>query len=70
MVSSESDYIVIRASAQLPRDFRIGDLEGKWFNRSARPIPEWFVGGAVAVPTGTFEVRADGVVAEVFEIRP
>jgi len=72
---SPTDYIVIRRAPNLPADFNTGDLDGKWFDRSQMEIvPVSFkdpnAGHGVAVPTGSFEVRDDGVVAEVWEIRP
>jgi hypothetical protein len=69
-MSNEPDYVVLRRSPDLPSTFRV-PREGWWFDR-ARMIeahPEW-VGSAVAVPTGRFEFREDGAVAEVYEVRP
>lgn len=75
---SQPDYIVIRRAPDLPVDFNTGGLDGKWFDRSEMPVgsrPNPFLreedgGEGVAVPTGRFEVRDDGAVAEVWEIRP
>jgi hypothetical protein len=80
---SESDYVVVRRAPDLPAAFNTGDLDGKWFDRATLPIrtedPEdraerfrksgGTASSAVAVPTGRFEVRDDGAVAEVYEIR-
>lgn len=51
---------------------------GRWYNRT--DIPRWSdspgpiqgitYSEAVAVPSGRFEVRDDGAVAEVWEMRP
>ena len=65
------DYIVIRRGAGLPESFHLGDLEGRWFDlRDPRAWALEWVGEAVAVPTGRCEVRDDGAVAEVYEVRP
>lgn len=72
------DYIVIRRSPDLPDDFNTGDFDGKWLDRGQLPVseeppePPWggTVGRGVAVPTGRFETREDGAVAEIWEIRP
>lgn len=70
------DYVVIRRAPDLPREFQIGDLDGKWFDRSQMPaseppLPPHLIPGpeAIAVPTGRFEFREDGACAEVFEFR-
>lgn len=64
-----TDYIVIRPAADLPPEFRLGDMDGRWYDLT--DIPTGFgVGTAVAVPSGRFEYREDGAVAEVWEIRP
>jgi hypothetical protein len=72
---AEPDYIVIRPSADLPPDISLGRFDGLWIDRATlreRPIdvsgPAW--GEQVAVPTGRFEVREDGAVAEVWEVAP
>lgn len=75
------DYVVIRRAPDLPADFNIGDFDGKWLDRAQLNIEAAILRGsldrlydgephAVAVPSGRFEVRDDGAVAEVWEIRP
>lgn len=68
---SEPDYIVIRPAPDLPPGFLPAHLDGRWYDREDIP---WRAGygpnDAVAVPSGRFEVRDDGAVAEVYEIRP
>lgn len=68
----DPDYIVVRAAPGLPTGFLPPSLDGKWFDRSQLPeicgAYRW--GDAVAVASGRFEVREDGVLAEVFEVRP
>jgi hypothetical protein len=63
------DYVVIRPAADLPSGSLPQDLDGKWFDRSQLQESRLF-GEAVAVPSGRFEVRDDGAVAEVYEVRP
>lgn len=79
---SHPDYVVIRPAADLPPGFLPPELDGKWFD--AATMPKRFgdprgnyvtesgvtVGEAVAIPSGRFEVRDDGAVAEVWEVRP
>lgn len=76
---AEPDYLVIRPSPDLPPDFYVPPhWDGRWLNRAevpegpppGTPMPDGVVGAqAVVVPTGRFEVRDDGAVAEVWEIR-
>jgi hypothetical protein len=74
---SEPDYIVIRPAPDLPVDLS-PRLNGWWYDKAefrealAGEGIDAVVrhGGFVAVATGRFEVRDDGAVAEVFEIRP
>lgn len=72
--------IVIRRAPDLPLDFHIGDLDGKWFDRlnvpwvghctEDDPTDELLFGGtAVARATGRYEQREDGAFAEVYEVR-
>ena len=72
-MTPEPDYVVIRASPDLPPGFLPERLDGMWFDRSTLPSrPEDVdLPGGVAVPSGRFEVRDyDGAVAEVWEVRP
>lgn len=57
---SEPDLVVFRGTG-------FSDVDGKWFNREALQ-PHIGIGGewVEMVPTGEFEFREDGVVAEVF----
>lgn len=66
---TDPDYVVVRASPDLPDGFIPPDLDGKWFDRATLPV-SFAQGTAVAVPSGRFEVRDDGAVAEVWELRP
>lgn len=67
---SEPDYVVIRAAADLPPGFLPESLDGKWFDRSDLPMSDGSMPAGVAVPSGRFETREDGAVAEVWEVRP
>jgi hypothetical protein len=70
VTADHADHAVIRAAADLPADFLPPEVEGRWYDlttiRPGEPIP---LDGAVAVPSGRFEVRDDGAVAEVYEVR-
>lgn len=82
MSDMEPDYVVVRRGPDVPAEWSVGDVEGKWFDRSTMPPPPppealdrfrkdgGVVSGVAAVPTGRFETRDDGAVAEVFELRP
>lgn len=66
-----ADYVVVRAHSDLPEGFLPPELEGRWFD--LEDIPKSLVpqdSGAVAVPVSRFEQRDDGVVAQVYEVRP
>lgn len=71
------DYVVLRGAPDLPSGFMPPDLDGKWFDRAdfwPRPVATAGMADpsgpqAVAVPTGRFEVREDGALAEVFEFQ-
>lgn len=71
---TEPDYIVIRGASSLPEGFLPEDMDGRWYDRSQVPLGPSQGGGATskatAVPTGRFEYREDGAVAEVWEVRP
>lgn len=69
----EPDWIVIRPAPDLPPGTLPAGLDGWWLNRRG-----WAADGTIVhqsgfvghyAPTGRFEER-DGVVAEVFEVRP
>lgn len=68
-------YIVIRRAPDLPEEFDIGDLEGKWFDGAKlKPLASVYVSTllpfeGVAVATGRIERREDGEHAEVYEVR-
>lgn len=77
--NSEPDYIVVRAHPDLPAGFLPEKIEGLWLDMSGlpkddEPIPvrgRYRIGSeAVAIPTGRFEQRDDGAVAEIYEVRP
>lgn len=65
-------FIVVRPAPDLPPGFLPRDLDGRWYDR--RELPEMYgpfgSGDGVAVPTGRFEFRDDGAVAEIYEVRP
>jgi hypothetical protein len=67
---SDPDYVVIRVATAL-RGTVPPDLDGKWFDLSTmRQAPDSIGAGThTAVPAGRFEVREDGAVAEVWELR-
>lgn len=76
-MSDEPDYVVIRPGPGLPEGFVPARWDGRWLDRSQlQPLPGEHgdaaaagFGEAVAVPTGRFEYRDDGAVAEVYEVR-
>jgi hypothetical protein len=75
---NEPDYIVIRPAPDLPPGFLPDRENGRWYDRATMPVADEEqrmnalvrYGGGVAVATGRFEVRDDGAVAEVYEVRP
>lgn len=74
---SEPDYIVIRPAADLPPGFLPARLDGLWFDLGDKRCSvavgrsRVLMGLVVAIPVGRFEVRHDdGVVAEIWEVRP
>lgn len=80
-MSDEPDYVVVRRGPDMPDEWLMPDgLEGKWFDRSAVPVAapgaprnaerHTTSSAMAAEPTGRFEVRDDGAVAEVWELRP
>jgi hypothetical protein len=68
-----ADYIVLRHGLDVPDEYRAEHLEGLWIDVSSMPTPPPYApvaaGLAVAEPSGTFETRDDGAVAEVYLIR-
>lgn len=70
---NEPDLVVLRPSADLPEGFLPDHMNGEWLDRSLLPFGPTTMEpdktGAVAVPTGRFETRDDGAVAEVYEVR-
>lgn len=69
---NEPDYIVVRPASDLPAGFLPDYWDGRWIDLEDlhRRRPAIDVGEAVAIPTGRFEVRDDGAVAEIYEVRP
>lgn len=69
---TEPDFIVVRPAPDLPPGFLPAVLDGRWYDR--RSVPQMFgehsANDGVAVATGRFEVRDDGAVAEIYEVRP
>lgn len=75
MTTAEPDYVVIRPAADLPPGAMPECFNGRWYDRAriGPPSPdsaERSMGKFTAVPAGRFEVRDDGAVAEVWEVRP
>jgi hypothetical protein len=76
---STPDYVVLRHGLDVPEEYRSARHEGLWLDRRDVPVgpsaggdrcaADPAVGQAVAEPTGRFEARDDGAVAEVWEIR-
>lgn len=71
MSDERADYIVLRHGPDIPDEYRAEHLEGRWYDAVYVPTgpPGLSNADAVAEPTGRFEVRDDGAVAEVWEIR-
>lgn len=71
---SEPDWIVFRPVADLPSGTIPADIDGWWVDRRGWPASGTLVhqSGFTAhfAPTGRFEMREDGAVAEVYEVRP
>jgi hypothetical protein len=64
------DYIVLRHGLDIPREYWAEHLEGRWYDAGTVLVGKSkSIGQAVAEPAGRFEVRDDGAVAEVWEIR-
>lgn len=70
------DHVVLRHGPDIPEEYWARHLEGRWYDISAAPVGKTNaamadpnVGAAIAEPTGRLEVRDDGAVAEVWEIR-
>lgn len=66
-------YIVIRKGPNVPEDFNIGDLEGKWFDKDNLPFLGYVRdehGSFTAKPNGKIEKREDGAIAAVYEVQP
>lgn len=67
------DFAVLRPAAGVSSGW-LGDFHGRWYDLrdvpfrhfDATPTP----GQAVATPTDRLEVREDGAVAQVWEVRP
>lgn len=71
MSLSPPDYVVLRPAPDLPAGFLPEYWDGLWIDYSVLlPNLHVQIDGAVAVPSGRFEQRDDGAVAEVYEVRP
>lgn len=69
--ADSADHIVFRHSPLIPRDQWVTSLEGRWEDKRTMPLHHSdAIPAGEAVPTGRFEFRDDGGVAEVYEIRP
>ncbi len=72
-----TEYIVIRPSPGLPPGFLPKRLDGWWITRASvmantGPLPPHLEAagpGGQAIATGRFEVRADGALAEIYEVQ-
>lgn len=67
----DADYVVIRPAASLPAGSLAAHLDGllltrNTLHRAFRLAPS----GVIAWAAGRVETRDDGVVAEVYEMRP
>lgn len=75
------DYVVLRPAPDAPEGFMPEKYNGLWLNRNEME-PAYrkrhvdsakehgLISTATATPTGRFETRPDGAVAEVWEFRP
>jgi len=63
-------YIVLRPAPDLPPGFMPPRDDGLWIDRPTQVSYSVHPGTAQAVPTGRCERREDGVLAEVYEVRP
>ncbi len=69
----EPDHIVLRPAPDLPDGSLPAGYDGRWIDRNQ--LQPYFgerpsnVFGMVCEPVGRFEVRDDGAVAEVWEVR-
>jgi hypothetical protein len=72
-VSGEPDYIVLRHGPDVPDEYRVERYEGRWLDRQGSVFRIAKIGEpgpvAIAEPSGRFEYRGGGAVAEVWEIR-
>lgn len=70
---SDPDWIVFRPAPDVQPEWLCECIDGWWLDRRGLPVSGTMIhqGGAVLrfAPTGRFEER-DGVVAEVYEVRP
>lgn len=67
-----NDHIVLRHGPDVPDEYRAEHLEGRWYDLGTVRVGLQGITPnslAVAEPTGRFEMRDDGAVAEVYEIR-
>lgn len=74
-MSEYADYVVLRHGPDIPEEYWSPRHEGLWMDRRGirRAAPTGplaaSTGMAIAEPTNRFEIRDDGAVAEVWEIR-
>lgn len=68
------DLVVVRPGPGLPAGVLPRHLDGRWFDLTRVPLADAAGGhqhsALTAVPSGRFEVRDDGAVAEVYEVHP
>lgn len=65
----DGQLVVVRRGAQLPADFLLGDLDGRWYDQVENPIPT-YIGTAHLVATNRYEKRDDGALGQVWEVTP
>lgn len=68
---SATKFIVLRRHPGEDASFRIGGLNGRWVSRPAlcAGVNGWQISDARATPTGEYERRKDGELAEVYWVR-
>lgn len=67
---AESWWIVLRPASGVPTDPIAAKLAGTWFDVGVDPPARFHLDGLAAVATDRYETRANGITAQVYEIRP
>jgi len=69
-MNGEPDYVVIRLAPGMDPHQCPPGMDGRWYDlATVRLGAESAVPAATATPTGRFEFREDGAVAEVWELK-